>query len=208
MAKRHVIISGTGRAGTTLLVQLLTALGMDTGFDSPSSDIYANCNAGMELDLRQPRAPYIVKSPWLCDYLEEVVASGQVAIDHAIIPMRDLYAAAESRREVARQAGPDACPDGVPGGLWHTTSPDEQEAVLARQLFKLLRTLAEFEIPVTLLSFPRFVTDPQYLYRNLAFLLKGVGYDAFHDAVKKVSKPELVHDFRQRNPATGSVPSV
>ena len=35
MAKRHLIISGTGRAGTTFLVQLLTVLKRDTGFASP-----------------------------------------------------------------------------------------------------------------------------------------------------------------------------
>jgi hypothetical protein len=33
MMKRHILISGTGRAGTTFLVQLFTALGFDTGFD-------------------------------------------------------------------------------------------------------------------------------------------------------------------------------
>lgn len=32
MGKRHIIISGTGRAGATFLVQLFTALGIDTGF--------------------------------------------------------------------------------------------------------------------------------------------------------------------------------
>jgi hypothetical protein len=69
MAKRHVIISGTGRAGTTFLVQLLTELGLDTGLTDSHTDIFENCNAGMEKDLREPDAPYIVKSPFLCDYL-------------------------------------------------------------------------------------------------------------------------------------------
>ena len=71
--KHHVIISGTGRAGTTFLVQLLTALGLDTGFDSPTSGIFENCRAGMEWDLRHPNAPYIIKNPWLCDYLHEIM---------------------------------------------------------------------------------------------------------------------------------------
>ena len=31
--RKHVVITGTGRAGTTFLVELLTALGMDTGYD-------------------------------------------------------------------------------------------------------------------------------------------------------------------------------
>ncbi|MGO8710482.1 MAG: hypothetical protein ACLQUZ_00180 [Rhizomicrobium sp.] len=37
MSRHHVIISGTGRAGTTFLVQLLTALKLDTGYYNPTS---------------------------------------------------------------------------------------------------------------------------------------------------------------------------
>jgi hypothetical protein len=51
MAKHHVIISGTGRAGTTCLVQVLTALGLDTGFADLTSAVHANCHAGMEWDI-------------------------------------------------------------------------------------------------------------------------------------------------------------
>ena len=32
--RHHVIITGTGRAGTTFLMELLTNLGLDTGFNS------------------------------------------------------------------------------------------------------------------------------------------------------------------------------
>ena len=97
MARHHIIISGTGRAGTTFLVQLLTELGLDTGFPK-GQKIDQNSSAGLELDLRSARAPYIIKSPWLCDYLDEVLQGGELIIDCALIPMRDLYSAAESRR--------------------------------------------------------------------------------------------------------------
>ena len=63
MAKNHIIISGTGRVGTTFLVQLFTALGLDTGFSDLASDVFANCHAGMEWDIRHPDAPYIIKKP-------------------------------------------------------------------------------------------------------------------------------------------------
>jgi hypothetical protein len=196
--KHHVIISGTGRAGTTFLVQLLTVLGLDTGFNDPASGIYSNCNAGMELDLRQSDAPYIVKSPWLCDYLDEVLKSGQVIVEHAIVPMRDLFAAAESRRKVSNEAGSGVSPDHVPGGLWHTTRPDDQEAVLTLQLYKLLNALAEHGIPVTLLHFPRLATDAEYLYEKLGFLLTGITRDTFMRAFQSVSKPDLIHSFARR----------
>jgi hypothetical protein len=195
MPKHHVIISGTGRAGTTFLVQLMTVLQLDTGFDSPTSAIFPNCNAGMEFDIRQPNAPYLIKGPRLCDQLDEVVRSGQIVIDHAIIPMRDLYSAAQSRIAVSEKAGPTAHP--VPGGLWHTKVPDQQQAVLTQQLYKLIEAIANHDIPVTLLYFPRLVNDPEYLYQKLRFLFPEIGYDAFLQAFRAVSKPELVHDFKK-----------
>jgi hypothetical protein len=191
----HVIISGTGRAGTTFLVQLLTALGLDTGFPHPDAGIFGNCHAGMELDVREPGAPYIVKSPWLCDYLDEVMRGGRIVIDHAIVPMRDLSAAAASRRRVNGNAAPSVLPGQIPGGLWHTTRPEEQESVLTRQLYKLLMALAEHDIPVTLLQFPRLATDGEYLYGKLGFLLNGMPHETFRRGFHSVSKPELIHDF-------------
>ena len=86
--------------GTTFLVQLLTALGLDTGFPDTDAAIFPNCDAGMEWDIRDPQAPYIVKSPMLCDCLDAVLRSGKVVVDHAFIPMRNLFSAAESRRRV------------------------------------------------------------------------------------------------------------
>lgn len=202
MTKHHLIISGTGRAGTTFLVQLLTELGMDTGFPDPSSGLYANCNAGMELDICDPNAPYIIKTPVLCDYLDAVVRDG-VVIDHAIVPVRDLYAAAESRRAVSRKADSSSGGGGVPGGLWDTDTPEQQEAVLAVHFHTLIETLTKHEIPTTLLHFPRFIHDPDYLYAKIGFVLTGIGHERFLEAFRAVARPELVHDF-PADPAKGA----
>src|SRR5688572_28074547 len=106
MPRHHIIISGTGRAGTTFLLQLLTELGLDTGF--PKGQVLdTNSRAGMELDIRDSHAPYVIKSPWLCDYLDDVLQGGEIIVYHAIIPVRDLYAAAQSRRHVASAAPSD-----------------------------------------------------------------------------------------------------
>ena len=45
-----VIITGTGRAGTTFLVQLLTEMGLDTGYTRASlaRDYFEHCSAGLE----------------------------------------------------------------------------------------------------------------------------------------------------------------
>lgn len=204
MARHHVIISGTGRAGTTFLVQLLTQLGLDTGFSDPQSHIHPNCNAGMEWDVRRSDAPYLVKSPWLCDLLEDALRGSDIVIDHALIPIRDLYAAAQSRREVTKNTDPDRfAPGKVPGGLWHTDEPLAQEAVLLHQLYKLLYTLSKHEIPATLLHFPRLVHEPEYLYRSIGFVLNQIDYGTFLEAFHTVCRPELVHDFSPEESLVG-----
>lgn len=199
MTKHHLIISGTGRAGTTVLVQLLTDLGLDTGFADLYSGLIASCDAGMEWDIRHPDAPYIIKNPWLCDYLDNVLQREEAIIDHAIIPLRDLYSAAQSRRDVEQRADRSLYPDGVPGGLWHTETPAEQEAMLACQLYTLICAITKYEIPMTLLYFPKFIHEPDYLYRQIAFALGNIAYDSFLHSFRRVMRPELVHDFSPKD---------
>src|SRR3954468_2936704 len=114
-----VIITGTGRAGTTFLVRLLTEIGLDTGYtrDNWQKDYFAHCNAGLEHELSDPGAPYIVKNPGLCETLERELVRRQVTIDLAIIPIRELEAAASSRIRVGGTNG------AVPGGLMGTSDP-------------------------------------------------------------------------------------
>ena len=86
--RRHTIITGTGRTGTTFLVKLLTNLGLDTGFEPGTMKIHPDSNAGLELDVKNRYAPYIVKNPWICDQIEEIADSREIVIDYAIVPMR------------------------------------------------------------------------------------------------------------------------
>jgi hypothetical protein len=97
--RHHVVITGTGRAGTTFLVELLTCLGLDTGFsaDSVGQKKDRHGRAGLEHDIRESNCPFLVKSPWFCDYAEEVICRDDILIEHIFIPIRDLNAAAESR---------------------------------------------------------------------------------------------------------------
>ena len=149
----------------------------------------------MEWDIRRADAPYIIKSPHLCDYLDDVLEEGDLVIDHAIIPVRDLYEAAESRRDVMRRSDSTPGSGPIPGGLWHTTDPRQQEAVLADQLYKIVLTIAKRDIPMTLLYFPKFIHEAEYLYRKIWTALNGIPYDRFLDAFQHVARPELVHEF-------------
>lgn len=205
--KNHVIITGTGRCGTTFLVQLLTQLGLDTGFADPVSSILPNCNAGMEWDINQEGAPFIVKSPYLCSQLEGIMADGGVAIELVIVPVRELFEAAESRRDVQRRTRQGGEIDGVtPGGLWGVEQPEEQEAMLAKEFHKLFVTLTKWEIPHLLISFPRMVKDPQYLYEKLQPVLGDREYPVFLEAFTSIARPQHVHNFVPDSPVGRVIP--
>lgn len=210
--KGHVFISGTGRAGTTLLVSLLTELGLDTGFDGgrdllakppeadgddpaePPKTYFEIANAGLERDVFAKDNPMIVKSPFLCEQLDAVIAAG-IPVAHLIIPVRNLNDAAESRRRV--QAATTGAQDGsgVAGGLWGTALADQQEAALAIRFAALVEAAVRHEIPVTFLSFPRFAQDARYCFEKLRFLFPFMRSGQFRQAFNRVSQPDLIHDF-------------
>ncbi len=104
MSRKHVVITGTGRTGTTFLVELLTHLRLETGFsaDDVISKKFSLARAGLEYDIMRKDCPYIVKSPWFCDCAQEIIYREDIVIEHVFIPIRDLNAAAESRRYVTK----------------------------------------------------------------------------------------------------------
>ena len=186
-----VIITGTGRAGTTFLVRLLTELGLDTGYTRRNwpRDYFTHCDAGLEHDLAGPDAPYIVKNPALCDTLESILAEGRIVIDHAFIPIRELDAVAFSRIRVGGAA------ESVPGGLLKNSSPGLQKAVLAEMFHQLIHTLVGHDIPHTFLLFPRFACDANYAYARLRSILGHIPIETFREVFVRVSNPALIHDF-------------
>ena len=189
MSRHHVIISGTGRAGTTFLVQLLTELKLDTGFSDPFAQVSENCNAGMEKDIRTPDAPYIVKSPWMCDYLDSFLDQEDVIIDYAIIPVRDLFSAAESRRVVAAQSPRGGKPNTVPGGLWDANIPEDQENILSKKLYSLIFTLVKYDIATLFLYSQNLPVTLFTYFQNYGFCSK-----------ERVTKPFKLHSIRCENP--------
>ena len=186
-----VVVTGTGRAGTTFIMRVLTECGLDTGFTHRTwkRDYFRHCHAGMERNILLPNAPYIVKNPNLCETLPSILATGQFVIDHAIVPVRDLEAATLSRVSVGGQNS------SVPGGLLNTSDPAAQKAVLGELFHQLMFTLAAHEIPHTLLVFPRLAQDPDYTYKRLNFLLQDVSLAKFRRVFARVSDPELIHNY-------------
>jgi hypothetical protein len=160
-------------------------------------DLFPVARGGLEMDIRNPNAPYIVKTPFLCDSLEEVLASS-VRIEHAIIPVRPFDAAAASRAYVQEQAtGSANRTRNVTGGLWGAEKASEQADVLRLKFARLIEVLARYDIPMTFLTYPRLVRDPDYLYAKLNCLLGNVSSGTFRMAFDKVVRPDWIHSFTE-----------
>jgi hypothetical protein len=186
-----IVITGTGRAGTTLLVSVLTHLGLDTGEGSAKlSGVDPRTRGGLESRLDAPDAPHVVKDTTLPFRLATLLETGTVSVGHVIVPIRALDLAAASRVRGSNYGWNIF----ARGGLWGTVDPVKQRDALASMLYELMHTIARFELPHTLLEFPRFATDWQYTYRALSFLAPEQPPDAFRDALAAVVRSDLIHE--------------
>jgi hypothetical protein len=189
----HIVIAGTGRAGTTLLVQILTHLRFDTGF-SPEralTRLDRTAHAGLEQPLtRIARWPYVVKKPMLSLRLGGLLGQGKLKVRSVILPVRALGAAAASRRRIWAEGGPR-------GGLWLLREGQSQEEALLEISYRLMLTIAEHGLPHLLIGFPRFARDAAYAWRQLGPLLAehGVVEAEFAAAHAACARADLIHDF-------------
>jgi hypothetical protein len=186
--RNHLLIAGTGRAGTSALVRYLTGLGLDTHLSrrGEAGDWHEQAQAGFEdpfLSTIGSHLPYVVKSPWSYQLIEDALADPEIQIDAVIVPVRNLAEAAASRSVVQLQAVHQEAPwmtqmtstwedwGSTPGGVIFSLCPLDQMRLLAVGFHRLLEHLVRADVPIVLLSFPRFATDSDYLYGKLAPVL-------------------------------------
>ena len=179
-AFHKVLISGPGRSGTTLMMQVLTELGFDTGFEKGNyGEISKISNAGMEQGLFVA-AHRNAKSA--CE-------QGNLIVDHLYIPIRSLDDVVRSRARVTEIAQSKH-----PGGLV-SKDADAQRVHSAEWTYNLIQAAVHYDLPFTLLDFPRFSQDPKYFFFKLEFLMKNIKYDHFLDVFNQVVNPKLIHTF-------------
>lgn len=198
----HILIGGPGRSGTTLLVQYFSALGFETGYslEQALNRVDPIARAGLEHPLGRGSLPYVAKSPFYSLKLGQELAAGTLQVKYFIAPVRELFAAAESRRFVtaqAAEAGRDAAHQ--PGSLSFGArrNPRRQEEKLAIQFYRLVHTLLTYGVPTFFLQFPDFALGRQSLYDALRPLLDehGVTEEESRAALSRVVRPELIHEF-------------
>ena len=180
-------------------MQLLTHLRLLTGFTpdehSGCADVGVCRHAGFEwgelsraemLPRLLANGIEIVKSTQLALEAEARRWLSSAAIEHVILPVRDLASSALSRAKRGH----------VNGGLLQGINDTAEMQRFNEQLLShLLVLLAQQDVSHTLLDYPRHVLDARYAYQKLSWLCDkyGVTEVAFHDAHNRVSRPQLVH---------------
>jgi len=193
-----IVITGTGRAGTTFLVSLFTLLGFDTGF---TKEQVIQMNSGWKPDFG-PRAGLerewqlgldVVKSPSFCYCIDAILE--KVKVDCVLVPIRDLTKAAQSRvvnQERAKTSTP------VTGGFIKGAKDlESQKQVLLEMIYKLCLSSSPFLVPLIFLKYPKLIVDPDYLYTKLVDCTHiKVDRNTFYKSFSVLSRPELVEAWK------------
>lgn len=204
-AKHHLLITGTGRAGTSFLVRLLDALGLETHFSRfgqyASWDEFANAGAeNLPLPALDPAMPYVVKSPWAGEFIDQILADPNIILDAVIVPLRDIEDAASSRvivelRDAVEHDGfatkldhPLGHRGKTPGGIVYSLHPLDQQRILSLGFHHLVERLTAAEVPIVFVHFPRLIRDADYLYEKLSPILRQpVDPESFRAAHGKIA---------------------
>lgn len=157
-----ILITGTGRTGTTVLVKLLSLLGLETGYHTLDETeiekyIYQQSNGGLEgwypLIDEVGKTPLICKSPDFYNRIPEL--SQKYNIKKVFVPMRDLKLTAYSR---ARHGG------GVPGGLWNAVDVQEQMIHNTNVVYQIVMDCTQYDISLSFIDFDRLTSNKEYAY--------------------------------------------
>lgn len=218
--RHHLVIAGTGRSGTSYLVRYLHQLGLQTELAGANGRPFwdESANAGFETNfLIESDAPYVVKSPWFFEFIDEALARTDIQIDAAIITMRDLEAAASSRSilELQKIHSHYAAMTHmsrtwetwgvIPGGILYSLNPLDQARLLAVGFHKVLQRLEEAGVPIVLLAFPRLIQDGDYLFRKLSQFLPGVTREQAENVHKAISDMDKVRVEKELDIGPGNM---
>ena len=180
-----ILITGTGRCGTTFLIKLFSFLGFDTGFTRENYNQYitSNSNAGMERLYTENH--YILKNPKFIHEINHILKDTQnITLKQVIIPIRNYSVSAQSRARFKNECG----------GLWNAKNEAEQLAFYNKIISNYIFYMTKHEINTLFLDFNKMTHDKQYLFEKLKHILeeKNITFEFFekvYDEVSEISKP-------------------
>ena len=197
--KKKILITGTGRCGTTFLIKIMTFLGLDTGYTphTYSRHIMSNCNSGMER--RFDERFEVLKNP---DFIKNIQSLPYADIHTVIIPLRDYEQSASSRYSHGFNAG----------GLWNSRTYTEQINFYHKIVAGYVLHMTQHDIPTVFLDFTRMVSDKEYLFSRLHPVLhdKNISYTQFCEAydLASVSSKPTTHTRTSKTHTRISTPTT
>ncbi len=150
----HLLITGTGRAGTSVLAAILTECGLDPG-NPTSYDPFIRAGRETILPLKHP-IPQLIKSPALALEVGNLIESGILSNQNLqiICPIRKYEDSAASRAEAGL-------------AYWTELNLTEDQVI-----GKLVEDCVLNNVNLTFLAFPQFVADPAYAWNKLKPVLR------------------------------------
>ena len=180
-----ILITGTGRCGTTFLIKLFSFLGFNTGYNRENYKKYisTNCNSGMEKVYKADF--YVLKNPLFIMNMENILKDKSVKVKTVIIPIRDLKECAKSRVKHANKNG----------GLWCAHDELSQINFFKDILSNYIHLSTKHDINTIYIDFDRMISDKAYLFNKLKTILdeKNIGLKEFslvYDEASLSSKPK------------------
>lgn len=178
-----ILITGTGRCGTTFLIKLFSFLEYNTGFtrETYNKFIFKNCNSGMEKQYTDKF--YVIKNPLFLENIDNIIKDKSVNIKCVIIPIRDFGICAKSR----------AKHENKPGGLVKAKDEYSQIAYFNKTMSKYIFYMTKFEIPTIFLDFDKMVHDKEYLYNKFKNIMdeKNIIFEYFANVYDEVSATSI-----------------
>ena len=192
--KDSILITGTGRCGTTFLVALLTLLGMDTGFtrETLKENIHDNCKGGLE---KRPIEYKITKNPAFIIMMEQYILGSKQVPKLVIIPIRHFSEAAESRYKNTKEQGclNEPLPKGPSaskgaGGLWNANTKEEQITFYNKCMAEYIQLMTLYDIPTKFIDFYRMTSNSRYLFESLKDVIESdMTYERFEECYREAT---------------------
>lgn len=179
-----ILITGTGRCGTTFLIKLFSFLNYNTGYtkENYQLNIFDNCNSGMERKYNEEY--YILKNPLFIRNIEHIIKDPTILIKYVIIPLRNLIDSAKSRVKHGNDCG----------GLWNAKDEITQIKFYNEVITNYIIVSTKYEINTIFIDFDKMISNPVYLFNKIKPILeeKDIDYELFlsvYDEVTETSKP-------------------
>lgn len=174
-----ILITGTGRCGTTFLIKLFSFLNFDTGFNKENfkSSIFSNCNSGMERCYKDNH--YILKNPTFLSDIDAIVKDESIRIKYVIIPIREFKASANSRVKHGFDKG----------GLWNAIDESSQLDYFKEIMSNYIFISTKFDIETIFIDFEKMISNKKYLFEKLLIILKEkyINFKTFSHVYDEVS---------------------